>query len=70
MEVNDFFKTALGRFVLYTLLCVCIFVALTLLMCFIVGNTDIFEWRKSYRAVIVIAGTVFMIFALAFTKVE
>ena len=58
--MNEFFKSVVGKCFSYTLLCICFFAAMTLIGCFIAGNTDVLGWRYDGRVVISIiscAGT-------------
>ena len=52
--MNEFFKSIIGKCFLYTLLCIFVFASLTLLGCFIVGNTNVFEWHEIGRFVLVV----------------
>tara|TARA_R110000787_G_scaffold260143_1_gene365404 strand:+ start:275 stop:481 length:207 start_codon:yes stop_codon:yes gene_type:complete len=47
--MNKFFKSTIGKCILYTLLCIFIFLTLILLGCFIAGNTNVFEWQEASR---------------------
>jgi len=56
MKLNKFKATR--KYFLYTLLCICIFAVITLLGCFVAGNTNVFEWQASGRMGVVITSTV------------
>jgi membrane protein DedA with SNARE-associated domain len=59
--MNQFFKSNLRKFGLYTFLCVCIFLSLILLGFFITGNINMFEWDKTGRMLMAVIGTVLCI---------
>ena len=42
--MNEFLKKVIGKFFLYTLLCLVVFGVFTLLACFIAGNFNVFQW--------------------------
>jgi hypothetical protein len=51
--MKEFFKSTIGKCFLYTLLCICIFTAMTLIGCYVAGNTNVFEWYSSMRFLII-----------------
>jgi hypothetical protein len=62
--MKEFFKSTIGKCFSYTLLCIFIFAAMTLIGCFVAGNTNVFEWYSSMRFLIIassVAATGFVI---------
>ena len=54
-----------SKYFLYMLLCVCVFVVMIALACFIAGNTNVFEWEEASRASFVIIYVIICIAATA-----
>jgi hypothetical protein len=66
--MNKFFKTIIGKCILYMLLCVFVFASLILLGFFIAGNTNIFEWHEVSRFVIVVLSIGITVLLFTFNK--
>jgi hypothetical protein len=56
--MKEFFKSTIGKCFLYTLLCIFIFTATTLIGCFVAGNTNVFEWPSAGRMGVIAVSTV------------
>ena len=52
--MNESFKKLLSKCFLYTLLGICFFALITLIGCFVAGDTNVFEWNYNGRVVITI----------------